>query len=380
MELKITVLGAGMVGSAMAKDLCTGYDIKVADFNSTALEILKKENGIKTVQADLRNKKKLADIISDSDIVVDAVPGFMGYETVKTVIECKKNVVDIAFFPEDSTPLDRIAKKNNVTAITDIGVAPGMCNVILGYHNRRMKVDSYLCLVGGLPVSRTWPWEYKAPFSPCDVIEEYVRPARYKENGVETARPALSDPELFEFGGVGTLEAWNSDGLRSILKNFPKIPNLKEKTMRYPGYIEKVRILRESGFFSKKPVEINGMKISPLQMTEKVLFTDKNWKLGRTEEEFTIMRVIVRGTESGKPKVFTYDLFDRYCKKTKISSMARTTGYSCTAAVNLVAKGLYKKKGLSPAEFIGEDEACFKTMLKYMKERGVVYEVTSSYE
>jgi len=374
--MKIIVLGAGMVGSAMAVDLKKNYNVKVADINKNALDILKKEHKIDVETADLRDKKILKKLISDFDLVVDAVPGFMGYETVKTIIECGKNVVDIAFFPEDSAPLDKLAKKNNITAITDIGVAPGMCNVILGYHNKRMKVDSYLCLVGGLPVKRTWPWEYKAPFSPCDVIEEYVRPARYTENGVEVIRPALSDPELFEFDGVGTLEAWNSDGLRSLIKNMPGVPNMKEKTMRYPGYIEKIRILRESGFFSKHPVEINGTKISPLQMTEKILFTDSNWKLGRFEEEFTIMRVIVEGTENGVHKRYTYDLLDKYCQKTKTSSMARTTGYSCTAAVNLVAKGLYKKIGLSPAEFIGEDEKCFREMLKYMKERGIEYKLS----
>ncbi|MBN2857898.1 MAG: saccharopine dehydrogenase NADP-binding domain-containing protein [Candidatus Delongbacteria bacterium] len=375
--MKITVLGAGMVGSAIARDLNGQYELKVADINRPALDILKKEYGIKTALSDLRDKAKLSKLIADSDIVVDAVPGFMGYETVRTVIECGKNVVDIAFFPEDSSPLDKLAKKHAVTAVTDIGVAPGMCNVILGYHNERMKVSSYLCLVGGLPAKRTWPWEYKAPFSPCDVIEEYVRPARYKEYGALVTKEALSDPELLEFEGVGTLEAWNSDGLRSILKNFPEIPNLKEKTMRYPGYIGKVRILRESGFFSKEPVSINGTSVSPLQMTEKVLFTDSNWKLGRFEDEFTIMRVIVEGEEKGKKVKYTYDLHDRFCRKTKTSSMARTTGYSCTAAVDLLAKGLYKKTGLSPAEYLGKEEACFRSMMKYLKDRGVNYKVTA---
>lgn len=375
--MKITVLGAGMVGSAIARDLHDKYDVKVADVNISALNILKNEHGIKVVKADLRDKVKLSKLIADSDMVVDAVPGFMGYETVRTVIECGKNVVDIAFFPEDSAPLDKIAKKHGVTAVTDIGVAPGMCNVILGYHNERMKVSSYLCLVGGLPAERTWPWEYKAPFSPCDVIEEYVRPARYKEHGALVTKPALSDPEHLEFEGVGTLEAWNSDGLRSILNNFPKIPNLKEKTMRYPGHIEKVRILRDSGFFSREPVSMNGTMISPLQMTEKILFTDSNWKLGRFEDEFTIMRVIVEGDEKGRKRKYTYDLYDRYCRKTKTSSMARTTGYSCTAAVDLLAKCLYKKTGLSPAEFLGKDEICFRSMIKYLKDRGVNYRVSA---
>ncbi|NOR46315.1 MAG: saccharopine dehydrogenase, partial [Candidatus Delongbacteria bacterium] len=326
--MKVVVLGAGMVGSAMAIDIKDQYDVVVADINEEALNILKNEYGMSTIKANLKDKQTVKDIIADADLVVDAVPGFMGYETVKTIIECGKNVVDIAFFPEDSEPLNKLAKEKGVICITDIGVAPGICNVILGYHNERMKVDSYLCLVGGLPKKRTWPWEYKAPFSPCDVIEEYIRPARYKESGVEVTKTALSDPELIEFDQCGTLEAWNSDGLRSLIRTIPDVPNMKEKTMRYPGHIEKARILRESGFFSQEPIDFNGTKITPLQMTEKLLFSDNNWKLGRFEEEFTVMRIVIAGEQNGVKKKYTYDLYDEYCKDTKTSSMARTTGYS----------------------------------------------------
>ncbi|MCK5133267.1 MAG: hypothetical protein KAR40_14080 [Candidatus Sabulitectum sp.] len=228
-------------------------------------------------------------------------------------------------------------------------------------------------MVGGLPKKRIWPWEYKAPFSPCDVIEEYVRPARYRENGADVVRPALSDPELIRFEQCGTLEAWNSDGLRSLLRNMPDVPDMKEKTMRWPGHIEKARILRESGFFSSKPVEINGAMISPLQMTEKILFSEKNWKLGPEEEEFTVMRVVVEGEENGELVKHTWSLYDEYCPETKTSSMARTTGYACTAAVNAVLNGLYAETGLSPAEYLGRDERCFEFILEYQRNRNIFY-------
>jgi len=373
--MKVIVLGAGMVGSAMALDLKDQYDVKVVDIDEQALKILK-EKGMKTEIADLKDKDKLKFLISDFDLVVGAVPGFMGFETVKTCIESGKNIVDISFFPEDSLVLDKLAKEKGVIAITDIGVAPGMCNVLLGYHNERMKIDSYLCYVGGLPKKKFWPWEYKAPFSPCDVIEEYVRPARYKENGFEVIKPALSDPELLDFEECGTLEAWNSDGLRSLIKTLPNIPNMKEKTLRFPGHIEKARILRESGFFSQEPVEINGTKITPLQMTEKLLFSPKNWKLGDLEEEFTVMKIIIKGEENGIKKEYCYDLYDEFCNETNISSMARTTGYTCTAAVKLVADGIYTKKGLSPSEYLGTDEKNYDGMLNYLKERNIIYNKT----
>jgi len=376
--MKVTVLGAGMVGSAIAADLKTSFPVVSVDLDRNALKVLETNHGIDCIHGDLSDSLFVKSVVADSDVVVSAVPGFMGYNTLRSVIEAGKNVVDIAFFPEDSTPLDKLAREKGVIAVTDMGVAPGMCNVILGYHYSRMKVNSYLCLVGGLPRKRVWPWEYKAPFSPCDVIEEYVRPARFRENGKDMVAPALSDPELINFRQCGTLEAWNSDGLRSLLRNMPDIPNMKEKTMRWPGHIEKARILRESGFFSNEPVEINGVFISPLQMTEKILFSKKNWKLGVEEEEFTVMRVVVGGELDGKPVEYTWELYDEYNRETKTSSMARTTGYACTAAVNAVLSGLYSEKGLSPAEYLGRDEKCFNFMMGYLEERKVLYIKTTA--
>jgi len=88
--------------------------------------------------------------------------------------------------------------------------------------------------VGGLPIVRQWPYEYKAVFSPLDVIEEYTRTARFVENGRVVTRPALTDLERVDFEGVGTLEAFNTDGLRTLIQTIPA-PNMKEKTLRYPG-------------------------------------------------------------------------------------------------------------------------------------------------
>lgn len=373
--MKITVLGAGMVGRAMAIDLGTQHEVTAADISAANLDLLEGKPGITCVRADLRDQNELRRLAAGCDWMVGAVPGFMGFETLKTIIECGRNVVDISFFPEDSLVLDQLAKEKGVVAITDMGVAPGMCNVILGYHHGRMKVDSYLCLVGGLPRERIWPWEYKAPFSPCDVIEEYVRPARYRENGALVTRPALSDPELIDFAGPGTLEAWNSDGLRSLLTTMADVPDMKEKTLRYPGYIDKVRILRESGFFAKEPLDFGGHLISPLEMTERVLFTDRNWKLGADQPEFTVMRVVVSGVEMGKRKTYTYELYDEYCSETRTSSMARTTGYSATAALHAAGQGLFNRPGLNPAEYLGEDEGCFRAMLAYLAARNVRYQV-----
>ncbi|MBL7871005.1 MAG: saccharopine dehydrogenase NADP-binding domain-containing protein [Cyclobacteriaceae bacterium] len=371
---KIIVLGAGLVGKSMAIDLAKKYDVTSVDINEKALSELKSQ-GIQTQKADIGNKTILSSLLRPFDLVIGAVPGFMGFETCQTVIEAGKNMVDISFFPEDPFLLDELALKNNVTVVMDCGVAPGMGNIILGYHNKKMKINSYECLVGGLPLVREWPYEYKAVFSPIDVIQEYIRPARYVQHGQIVTREALSDTELVHFNEVGTLESWNSDGLRSLIKTMAHIPDMIEKTLRYPGCAEYLRVLRESGFFSYEEIDVNGVKVKPVDLTAKLLFP--KWKLKPGEEEFTVMRIRIAGEENGQDKKLQYALLDRTDRTTGNLSMARTTGYTCTAVANLVLDGKYTRKGISPPEYLGEEKENFNFVVDYLKERGVIYKTSS---
>ena len=364
---KIIVLGAGLVGNVMAKDLAKQHAVTSVDISAQALAPLQAHN-IQTIQADLSDKNTLTNIIQDFDLVIGAVPGFMGYQMLKTVIEAGKNIVDISFFPEDPFGLDTLAKEKGVVAVMDCGVAPGMGNIILGHHDAQMQISDYECLVGGLPEVREWPYEYKAVFSPIDVIEEYIRPARYVQNSQLITKEALSDTELIEFEGVGTLESWNSDGLRSLIDTMPHIPNMIEKTLRYPGCVEYLKVLRASGFFSYEEIEVNGQKVRPIDVTAKLLFP--KWQLKEGEKDFTVMRIIMKGNENGKDTTYRYDLLDRYQDET--ISMARTTGFTCTAVANLVVNGTYKRIGISPPEYLGEH---FEFVRNYLAERGVIYKV-----
>ena len=371
--MKVLILGAGLVGGPMAIDLAkdSEFNITLADINKDSLDKIGVKNKISTIQKDLSDSKSIKEIVKDFDIVLNAVPGFMGYNTLKAIIESSKDVVDIAFFPEDPFTLDELAKKNNVTAIMDCGVAPGMSNVLIGYIDHLLdKTETALIYVGGLPEVREWPYEYKAVFSPIDVIEEYTRPARYVENGNLVTRPALSDAEYLDFPNIGTLEAFNSDGLRTLAETIDA-PNMKEKTLRYPGHIEKMAVLRETGFFNKEEIDIKGIKISPLEFTSKLLFP--KWHLKEGESDITVMRVIVEGTKDGEKLRYTYDLFDRLDKETNTHSMARTTGYTATMAIRMLAKGLYEEKGISPPEFIGRKPECVKFILKGLEDRGIFY-------
>ncbi|MGB5393322.1 MAG: saccharopine dehydrogenase C-terminal domain-containing protein, partial [Lutimonas sp.] len=264
--------------------------------------------------------------------------------------------------------------ENGVTAVVDCGVAPGMGNIILGHYDKLFQIENFTCMVGGLPEEKKWPFYYKAPFSPVDVIEEYTRPARFVENGFLITREALSDVELIDFDEVGSLEAFNSDGLRSLIFTMPHIKNMKEKTLRYPGHVEYIQVLKKTGFFDSKPVEIDGNKIKPIDFTSKILFGE--WKLGEKEKELTIMEIAMEGRSEERSKKVIYRLLDRFDEVTGISSMARTTGYTATAVANFMLNGHLNQLGILPPELVGRVDGCLQYVLTYLSERGVVYHKT----
>ena len=364
--MHIAVLGAGRVGNAIARDLAFKHQVTSFDNSDERLADLQKLNPtISVMRTDLSQYNHYASLLAAFDLVVLAVPGFMGYEALRHVILAGKNVVDISFFPEDALPLDQLAKEKGVTAIVDCGVAPGMSNWIIGYHHSVTPLKGFEIYVGGLPVHPAPPYFYKAPFSPIDVVEEYTRPARIKRKGEILVMPALTEREIRVYDGVGELEAFNTDGLRSLLYTMKEIPDQIEKTLRYRGHLDLMLTFQQSGFFSTSPVVVDGLPVIPLNLTSQLLIDQ--WKAAPEEPELTVMQVVLHLAD----KKIKYDLLDYYDLANKVSSMARTTGYTCTAAVQLLAEGLFQKKGVFPPEFVGPEKGCFSFILNYLKERNV---------
>ena len=332
---------------------------------------LRAAHGISGEKADLSVESAVRKVIAKADFVVSAVPGFLGFRTLQTVIESGKNVVDIAFFPEDPFALDELARAKKVTALIDCGVAPGMSNLLVGRAASLLeRTDRVRIFVGGLPAVRRWPYEYQAGFSPIDVIEEYTRPARVVRNRQTEVVPALSEIEHIDFPDLGTLEAFVTDGLRTLARTIDA-PDMVEKTMRYPGHAERMRMLRETGFFSDTPVDIDGVSVRPLDVATRLLFP--MWQMNEGDEDVTIMRILVEGVGTKGSQKIVYDLVDRFDRGTATSAMARTTGYTATTAVRLLADGLWTESGVVPPERLGQNPACTKYMLSGLREHGVMY-------
>ncbi len=371
MKTRAMVLGSGMVGATMARDLADDPDFEVTAVDSSADNLRRIGGGsaVRTLQADLSDPERLRQIVRDVDLVLGALPSGLGLATLQAVIEAGKPYCDISFMPEDPLELDHLAKAKGVTAVVDCGVSPGLSNMIVGYLETRLsETERAMIYVGGLPRARRWPYQYKAPFAPHDVIEEYTRPARMVQQGQVVIKPALSEPELIEFAGVGTLEAFNTDGLRTLLAT-SRIANLKEKTLRYPGHLELMRVLRDTGFFSKDRIEVSGVEVRPVDVTAKLLFP--KWALDPGEEEFTIMRVIVDGREQDKRVRHTYDLFDVYDHASGTTSMARTTAFPCVIMARMLARGEIAGPGIIPPEVAVRQAGLFDRVRAGLKDRGV---------
>lgn len=372
MASKVLVLGSGLVGTPMALDLVrdNGISVAVADIDKEKLAIIR-DDRIHKIQADLSVAEELNALVADYDLIVNAVPGFIGFQTLTQCIEAGKDVVDIAFYPEDVFSLSELAIEKGVRVIADMGVAPGMSNLLVGYAASKLdRIDNVEIYVGGLPKIRKKPWEFKVVFSPADVIEEYTRPARMVEHGEIVIKPALSEIELLDFDIPGTLEAFNSDGLRSLMFTIDA-ENMKEKTLRYPGYAEKIQLLANNGFFDQSEIEIAGKHIKPLDLTSKLLFDQ--WKLGDEETDITVMRIMVEGRIANSAKRFSYDLYDEKDKDTGVHSMARTTGYAATMAVRLLLGGFYPTTGITVPEMLGKNEQHVLYFLQGLKDRNVIY-------
>lgn len=364
----VRVLGCGMVGSAIAKDLAvSGHRVRVFDNSKDSLDRIGGVPGIETTLLNLSSPGAAAGALTGADVSVNAVPGWMGLSVLEQAIHAGVDIVDISFMPEDPAHLDEFAREHGVRCIVDMGVAPGLSNMLFGRALSALgSMRRFRCRVGGLPVERRLPWQYLAPFSPIDVLEEYTRPARIVRDGRVINLPALSEPEVFDHPGVGTLEDFLTDGLRSLLRYRDRVPYMEERTIRYPGHRDAVLLLRDSGFLSTDRVSLRGgVEVQPMDLTSKLLL--KSWHMKPEDRDMTVMVV----EAEGEGNRIVWSLVDRFCEKTLTSSMARTTGYTCTAAVELLLSGKLNRPGIIFPEDIGAGPECFDAVTSHLNQRNV---------
>lgn len=360
-----------MIGSAMARDLAAadGLEVHIADSRRESLDQVSKRAPVQTHLADLGNPEAVRALLKGFRLAIGALPSVIGLRSVKAAIDAGCDMVDISFMSEDARSLDALARERGVTAVTDCGVAPGLTNMVAAFSAGRFdSCERIEMSVGGLPAIRKWPFNYKAGFAPWDVIEIYTRPATVMENGRLIVKEAMSDLELIDVPGVGTLESFVTDGLRSLADTL-SVPNMVERTLRWPGHVELMRIFRETGFFSLEPVPVGGQTLRPRDLTAALLFP--KWTFEEGEADITVMQVRASGLKGGAPHRFTFDFVDRFDPASGLRSMSRSTGFTATAVAGLILDGTFKEPGVHAPEALGARPGVLDRVLDYLKARGV---------
>lgn len=363
------------MGRLLAEDLTSLHVLTVVDRETAALAALQEKcPAVQVVQAEGTDFERLVPHLARADLVVTALPGRVAFSVLSQLASSGKLLVDISFFPEDPFLLQEEAVRHGTVVAVDGGLAPGLSNAFLGRSLSVMQeVSSFVCWVGGLPHERTWPWQYRAPFSVSDVLEEYLRPVRQRIHGQLVVKPPLSDLELVEVPGVGTLEAFNTDGLRTLLST-TKVPTLCEKTLRYPGHAEAVTWLVRSGFLSEEPLEVAGQRLSPRAFTEAVL--SRAWRLGPQDRDWVFMQVEITGRENNRPIQRLYTL--RVEASEGRSAMAQATAYPAAALANWLLSER-PPAGVLPPEILAQNPRAWDFLVAYLHQRGLVWKEETRY-
>ena len=368
--MKVIVLGSGKIGSVIAQDFSkTGAEITLSDIDINRAKQAAKPINAKYTKFDTSDHDSMVKTLSQYDLVLCALPGDYGYSALKTCVEVGKNMVDVSFNPEDSTELDEKVKKAGLTIIPDCGVAPGLSNLLVGYGASQLdSVEEAKIMVGGIPEKEVPPLGYTVTWSADGLIDEYIRDVSIVQDGEMVKVPALSGLEFIDFPGVGTLEAFYTDGLRTLTKSFPDIKNLYEKTLRYPGHVEKIKLLRELGFFSEDTVHVQGFDVMPKMVSARIF----ERSLTKPDVgDILAMRIDVTGEKGGKKKGYRYHVLEYQDHATGVSAMARTTAYTASIVARILVDGGINKKGVIPLQMLGPDHKFVKKVFNELKKRDV---------
>ena len=346
--MKALVLGCGNIGSVATQDLAESMptvEVSVADKNTVRAKKVAEAIGADNVvgiQLDASNYNELVHTLEAFDLVMGFLPGDLGYSLVKACVDAGKDLVDVSYMPENPLALNSEAARANVIVVPSCGLAPGISNILVGHAVGKLdETQTVHIMVGGLPATPVPPLDYVITFSVDSVIDEYTRKARIVKDSRAIDVEALSGLEEIEFPGVGKLEAFYTDGLKTLLHTIEGVNEMWEKTLRYPGHAEKMELLRALGFFDEEPVDVNGVNISPRRLSSGLL--GRRLLLPRVKD-IVAMRIEVSGIRNGTHVQYAYQLFDQYDERKRITAMARTTAYTASIISQLILKETIKEK------------------------------------
>jgi len=374
--MKILIVGSGNIGSVAAEDMAknnSSLEVTLADKDEKRAKTVTERIGranVSSLNLDTSNKAKLVTTLREFDLVMGFLPGNLGYALMEACIEAKRNLVDVSFMGENPLTLGKKAVEADVTVVPDCGLAPGISNILVGHSTKKLeKVKSVHIMVGGLPERPVPPLGYVITWSPESLIDEYTRKVRIVKHGKTVEEKALGGLEQLDFPDVGKLEAFYTDGLRTLLETTGNVDEMWEKTLRYPGHAEKVTLLSALGFFDEEPVEVEGVRVSPRRLAARLLARKL---VNPSIRDLVALKVEVSGIENGKSTTYSYHLLDHYDTKHGITAMARTTACPASIIAQLILKNAVTRKGVVAPEQLGRQDNIYGDFMNEMSKRGIM--------
>lgn len=381
--MRVVVLGAGLMGKEIARDLVASEqveqvflaDVSVAptqDFVATL-----NTDKVEVVQLDADSEDDLRKVISKGDVVINALFYSFNERVVRAAIEMGVHSVDlgghIGGITEAILQLKEEAAIKGVTIIPDLGVAPGMINILTGYGASKLdSVDSIKLFVGGIPTEPKPPLHYTQVFSLDGVFDHYTEPSKMIQKGALTEVESLTGIEPIYFDEFGVLEAfYTSGGISTLYKTFPDVKTLEYKTIRYKGHAEKFKLLADLGFLDKtNTVEAGGQEVNVREVTREAL--KKKLELGK-KADAVLLRVIISGEKQEQQVTYEYEMIVRKDLEKNVTAMARATANTISIVAQMVGNRTIIQRGVHTPETVVPGEEFIQEMAK----RGVVIKETS---
>ena len=371
--MNILVIGAGMMGRAIAYDLSNNSNSKkitIADKDKNRLKSAEKFLDNKNICFDLldvQNKDDVKIKFQKNDIVISAIPYHFNYILTKIAIDTKTHFLDLGgnnTTVKKQRSLFKKAEENKVLVIPDCGLAPGLTSIIVKDAVEVFDYVEYVKIrVGGLPQKPVPPFNYQILFSPNGLINEYVEDAIVLDNGKIVNKKSMTELEEINFPKpFGKLEAFMTSGGCSTLPfTFKdKISYLDYKTIRYPGHCKKMKTFLDLGLGSEKEIFVGSKKIVPRNILIDLLLK----YVPTTGKDVTLIKVLSKGIKENEKFNLEYTTIDYYDENNNITSMMRTTGYPVSIIAQMIEEGSISRNGVFGVEEVVPTNLFFDELKK----------------
>ncbi|CAC11819.1 conserved hypothetical protein [Thermoplasma acidophilum] len=366
--MNFIVIGAGNIGSGIAQNLLEdGHEVEIADKSRESLNRIRGRNPkIRTREFDVMDRSAYR-MLNDYDASVSALPGSIGMQFLKNVAKMGKIVVDVSYMEEDPYDLNGIAQSAGTIIVPDMGFAPGLTNAIVGYFSADLdQIRNVKIYVGGIPEKPVPPLDYTITWSVEGLIDEYTRPVRIVRNGTEDHVPALSGIERIGVGNYADMEAFYTDGLRSLIRNIKCTGEMFEKTIRYPGHAEKMAAIRDLGYFDR--IKVDGCNLTMFEISEQIFME----KLFRPDiQDVVLMKVEVSGTKLGREVTRTAEMQTGYDSSRKRTAMDMATSLPASITAEFLSSNGKITSGIVFPEILGKTQNYFEYLVNNMKKKGI---------